>query len=66
MEIDFTEKHIDRLLWLIDLWIEDLYILREDAKSTKNIDQELTDYEYIKIILNEAKEVDTSTEDTAT
>lgn len=66
MEIDFTEKHIDRLLWLIDLWIEDLYILRQDAKSTKNIDQELTDYEYIKIILNEAKEVDTSTEDTAT
>ena len=66
MEIDFTKKHIDRLLWLIDLWIEDLYKLREDAKSTKNIDQELTDYEYIKIILNEAKEVDTSTEDTAT
>ena len=55
MEIDFNEKHIDRLLWLIDLWIKDLYILREDAKSTKNIDQELTDYEYIKIILNEAK-----------
>jgi len=66
MEIDFTEKHIDRLLWLIDLWIKDLYILREDAKSTKNIDQELTDYEYIKIILNEAKEMDTGTEDTAT
>ena len=66
MEIDFSKKHIDRLLWLIDLWIKDLYILREDAKSTKNIDQELTDYEYIKIILNEAKEVDTSTEDTAT
>jgi len=66
MEIDFTKKHIDRLLWLIDLWIKDLYILRQDAKSTKNIDQELTDYEYIKIILNEAKEVDTSTEDTAT
>jgi len=66
MEIDFTEKHIDRLLWLIDLWIENLYKLREDAKSTKNIDQELTDYEYIKIILNEAKEMDTSTEDTAT
>ena len=66
MEIDFTEKHIDRLLWLIDLWIENLYKLRQDAKSTKNIDQELTDYEYIKIILNEAKEVDTSTEDTAT
>ncbi len=66
MEIDFTKKHIDRLLWLIDLWIEDLYKLREDAKSTKNIDRELTDYEYIKIILNEAKEVDTSTEDTAT
>jgi len=55
MEIDFTEKHIDRLLWLIDLWIENLYKLRQDAKSTKNIDQELTDYEYIKIILNEAK-----------
>ena len=66
MEIDFTKKHIDKLLWLIDLWIEDLYKLREDAKSTKNIDRELTDYEYIKIILNEAKEVDTSTEDTAT
>ena len=66
MEIDFTKKHIDRLLWLIDLWIEDLYKLREDAKSTKNIDRELTDYEYIKIILNEAKEVDTSTEDRAT
>ena len=66
MEIDFTEKHIDRLLWLIDLWIENLYKLRQDAKSTKNIDQELTDYEYIKIILNEAKEMDTSTEDTAT
>jgi len=66
MGIDFTEKHIDRLLWLIDLWIENLYKLREDAKSTKNIDQELTDYEYIKIILNEAKEMDTSTEDTAT
>jgi len=56
MEIDFTEKHIDRLLWLIDLWIENLYKLRQDAKSTKNIDQELTDYEYIKIILNETKE----------
>jgi len=55
MEIDFSKKHIDRLLWLIDLWIKDLYILRQDAKSTKNIDQELTDYEYIKIILNEAK-----------
>ena len=55
MEIDFTEKHIDRLLWLIDQWIEDLYILREYAKSTKNIDRELTDYEYIKIILNEKK-----------
>ena len=66
MEIDFSKKHIDRLLWLIDLWIKDLYILREDAKSTKNIDQELTDYEYIKIILNEAKEMDTGTEDTAT
>ena len=66
MEIDFSKKHIDRLLWLIDLWIKDLYKLREDAKSTKNIDQELTDYEYIKIILNEAKEMDTSTEDTAT
>ena len=66
MEIDFSKKHIDRLLWLIDLWIENLYKLREDAKSTKNIDRELTDYEYIKIILNEAKEVDTGTEDTAT
>ena len=66
MEIDFTKKHIDRLLWLIDHWIEGLYRLREDAKSTKNIDRELTDYEYIKIILNEAKEVDTSTEDRAT
>ena len=49
MEIDFTKKHIDRLLWLIDLWIEDLYTLREDARSTKNIDRELTDYEYIKM-----------------
>ena len=56
MEIDFSKKHIDRLLWLIDLWIENLYKLRQDAKSTKNIDQELTDYEYIKIILNETKE----------
>lgn len=66
MEIDFTKKHIDKMIWLIDHWIKGLYRLREDAKSTKNIDRELTDYEYIKIILNEAKEVDTSTEDRAT